>query len=131
MQLQPMIELALLASAARAQRRTKRSRHRLDRRVRPARNVLKLIELYSARLGKDASDPLLQAAIVRAAELRAVAEDLRSQVLRGESVSADDLVRCERLAAAAERALHLDRRQRDTTPTLQDYLASKVTEAPA
>jgi hypothetical protein len=74
------------------------SRYRFDRRTRTARRAKELAESYCDRLGDDASDPLLSAAIVRAAEPRAVAEHLRARAMQGAPVSADDVVRMERLA---------------------------------
>jgi hypothetical protein len=49
----------------------------------------------------------LAVAIGKAAELVALAEDMRARALRGVDVNADDLVRMQRLADASVRRLNL------------------------
>jgi hypothetical protein len=70
----------------------------------------------------------LIAAVGRAAELVAISEQLRADVLRGLPVSADDIVRVERVAASALRALHLPSASSKPAPTLADYLKQQAAE---
>jgi hypothetical protein len=69
----------------------------------------------------------MRIAIDRAATLTVVAEDARARRLAGDlDITLDDLVRTDRAAAAAVRALGLDRgRKRSDPPALdlQSYLA--------
>jgi hypothetical protein len=97
-----------------------------DRRRREGRRAKELAALFSERLGDASRDATLQIAIGRAAELVAYAESLRARALRGEDVPPDDVVRTERLANLAMRALHLDRAAAPRGPTLAEYLASKA-----
>src|SRR6516165_5662563 len=84
-------------------------RVRLDRRTRIAQRATRLRAHYFALLeqtGRDVQSVELIAALDRAAELQAIAEHLRADALRGRAVF-DDLVRVERVAASALRALRL------------------------
>ena len=56
--------------------------------------------------GRDVQAVELIAAVDRACELQAISEHLRADALRGRAVF-DDLVRIERVAVSALRALHL------------------------
>jgi hypothetical protein len=96
-----------------------------DKRTRTGRRASELAKVYAACIGESANDPITETAIRRASELRALSEALRARALRGdEMVSADDIVRVERLAEQAERALRLDQRERERerVPSLADYL---------
>jgi len=98
---------------------------RVDNRFRTPRRAKALRERYTAMLvaaGRDVRSVELIAAISRAAELQAISEQLRADALRGLPVSADDLVRIERLSAAALRALHLPAAASKQAPSLADYL---------
>jgi hypothetical protein len=46
-------------------------------------------------------------------------------MLRGEAVSADEVLRTTRAADALTRRLHLDRRNATQQPSLSDYLAAR------
>lgn len=96
------------------------------------RRARSLAALYTYMLG-DVS-PTLQVKIARTAELVAIAEATRAAHLRGESSAPlDDLVRVERLAAAAVKQLGIADRKPVPQPSLQEYLASRtgnVTHAP-
>jgi hypothetical protein len=85
------------------------------------RRTRELAQVYADRLGDLALDPLVANNIQRAAELTAFAEELRQRALRGEHVPADHLVPAERLADAAVKRLHLDRKPQPTG--LLDQLA--------
>jgi hypothetical protein len=122
----PRISVRSVEDAPLKQPRRKRPMRRIDGRLRVARRVKELTQLFASRIGEAAADPLVVAAIKRASELRAIAESLRARLLRADpAVSPDDLVRCERLANQAERALRLDRhsQERSQVPDLKTYLA--------
>jgi hypothetical protein len=103
----------------------RRARRPFDRRYALGRRVLELEGVFRTRLGPDvADDPVMATAIRRAAETVALSEDLRARMLRGENVSADDVLRTTRAADALTRRLHLDRNPK-REPTLADYLATR------
>jgi len=84
-------------------------RVRLDRRTKLAQRATRLRAHYLALLeqaGRDVQSVELIAAVDRACELQAISEHLRADALRGRAVF-DDLVRIERVAASALRALRL------------------------
>jgi hypothetical protein len=65
-------------------------------------------------------------AIERAAQLQALAEEARARALRGDpKVTLDDVVRLNRLAEHAVRALRLDRHHMAQAPTLTELLAAE------
>jgi hypothetical protein len=98
-----------------------------DRRTRLGRRVDVLVALFTAHLTGELS-PVVMVKIASAAELQALAEHYRASFMRGTAtVPLDDLVRLERLARQAVRALGIDDRAtaKTTTPTLSDYLAKR------
>jgi hypothetical protein len=99
---------------------------RLDGRTREARRARELQATYSEQAGGELTADLA-ARIRRAAELTALAEAKRAQLMRGDegAASLDDLVRLERAAVAAVRALRIDDRAKAKQPSLREYLASK------
>lgn len=101
-------------------------RYKFDRRSRIGRRSDALFKSFTAQLGSDVP-PELAVKIVSACELTALAESYRAAFVRGEAtVPLDDLVRLERLAHAAVRSLHLDRRNAtQKQPSLTDYLAAR------
>jgi hypothetical protein len=99
-------------------------RVRLDRRTKICQRAVRLRAHYFALLeqaGRDVQSVELIAALDRAAELQAIAEHLRADALRGRAVF-DDLVRIERVAASALRALRLPNAASKPMPTLGDLL---------
>jgi hypothetical protein len=95
----------------------------IDKRFALGRRVKQLTAIFRARLGADAADPVLDAAVRRAAEIAALAEHLRARALRGEDVSPDDVLRMTRSADLLTRRLHLDRHKpQPTSASLFDYL---------
>jgi hypothetical protein len=96
----------------------------IDRRTRIGRRMKELVMLYSARLGDAALDPVVALSIQRAAELAALAEDLRWRALKGDpEATPNAIVRITRLADLSVRRLHLDRPQlQPSTPSLAAYL---------
>jgi hypothetical protein len=108
----------------RRKRSKKPPRHAFDRRTRMGRRAVQLVATFSQRLGADADDPVMSAAIRRCAETVALSESLRARALRGEPVSADDVLRITRTAdVLTRRLLHLGQRAQ-RAPTLDEYLAS-------
>jgi hypothetical protein len=105
-------------------RNHRKARRPFDGRYVIGRRVRELIAVFRARIGSDADDPVVSTAIRRCAETVALSEGLRARMLRGEPVSADDVLRSTRSADALTRRLHLDR-PKQTTPTLSAYLASR------
>ena len=65
--------------------------------------------MFRARIGPDADDPVVSTAIRRAPRLSRLSEDLRARTLRGEPISADDVLRASSTADLLTRRLHLDR----------------------
>jgi hypothetical protein len=111
-------------------KRRRRRRKVPDGRTWVMRRTKTLAKLYAERLGEAALDPITAAAIQRAAELTALAEDLRQQALRGLPIPADDIVRTTRLAAQSVKQLHLDRHKpQPVTPDPLDYARQYDSEA--
>ena len=107
----------------RRNKRTPKPRQPFDKRTLLGRRAVELVSVFRERLGSDATDPVLDAAIRRAAETTALSESLRARMLRGENVSPDDVLRTTRAADALTRRLHLDRHKaRPTTSSLAEYL---------
>ena len=104
-------------------RNHRRARKPFDGRFFIGKRVKTLVDVFRARIGPDADDPVTATAIRRAAETTALSEDLRARMLRGEAVSADDVLRASRTADLLTRRLHLDRRNTTQTPTLSTFLA--------
>jgi hypothetical protein len=114
-------------------RRKKLPRHTYDRRSRLARRISTLAKTYRARLGEAASDPVIAAAIARAAETVALSEDMRARMLRGEAVSPDDVLRMTRTADFLTRKLlaKVERATLDHSgPSLDDIMAEGNEGAP-
>jgi hypothetical protein len=110
---------------ARKRRSHRKARKPYDGRFVLGRRVHELVDVFRARIGPDADDPVMSTAIRRCAETVALSEDLRARMLRGEAVSADDVLRTTRAADALTRRLHLDRRNTKQAPTLAAYLAAR------
>jgi hypothetical protein len=106
-------------------RNKRRARVPIDQRTALGRRVRELVDVFRTRIGPDADDAITATAIRRCAETVALSEDLRARMLRGEAVSADDVLRTTRAADALTRRLHLDQRNVKQTPTLSDYLAAR------
>jgi hypothetical protein len=89
------------------------------------RRIKLLTAAFRERAGLDVSDPdpVLLAAVEKAARLTALAEDAAARATRADpKVSLDDVVRMTRLADLSVRRLHLDRRNTKQQPSLADYL---------
>jgi hypothetical protein len=105
----------------------RRAHVRIDKRFAIGRRIKELTLTFRERLGLDAdADPLLVAAVERAAQLQALAEQAAARALRADpKVAYDDVVRLSRLADHAVRRLHLDRHNTKQAPTLSAYLAAR------
>jgi hypothetical protein len=104
----------------------------IDKRYVVGRRYKQLVAIFRERLGLDDNpDLLLLAAIERAAQLQALAEQAAARALRGDvSIAYDDVVRLSRLAEHAVRKLHLDRHNTKQAPTLADYLVARGGSTP-
>jgi hypothetical protein len=101
-------------------------RQPFDKRTLIGRRAVALAATYRARLGAAAADPVVTAAIDKAAQLTALAEDAAARALRADpKVTLDDVVRLTRLADVSVRRLHLDHRNTTQQPKLSDYLAAR------
>jgi hypothetical protein len=96
----------------------------IDGRTRSGRRARELARQFENALGDSLTDGQ-RLAIARAATLTAIAEDRRTRALAGEPVLLDDLVRVERLAAQAVKALGIGQRRESAAPSLDQYLANK------
>jgi hypothetical protein len=100
---------------------------RVDGRSKAAKRVKALAAGYTARLGGGA-DAATLAAVQKAAELGALAEELRGKALRGEGAALSEVLKLEGVADRAVRALGLDRKRTPVARTLASYLAARNTE---
>jgi hypothetical protein len=129
----PIVSAAVTRMVPAKPKPNKRRAHvQIDKRFAIGRRVKQLTATFRERLGLDANpDLLLLAAIERAAQLQALAEQAAARALRGDvSVAYDDVVRLSRLAEHAVRKLHLDRNNTKQAPTLADYLVARGGSAP-
>lgn len=100
---------------------------KVDRRSRLGIRIRELTEMYIVALGGELS-PLKREAIGDAAQLKALSEDQRGAWMRGEAkCSLDDLVRLERRADQAVRALRIVARPRAREPSLIERLRAGST----
>jgi hypothetical protein len=116
-------------SAANEPQKPRRSRAQtltgVDKRTTLGKRIAELKALYIDALGgADALSPMMRLKVDEAAQLKALAERARGDYLRDGTGSLDDVVRIERKASAAERALRIVDKVRDTTPSLAEYLAA-------
>jgi len=98
------------ASAADAPRRSRAKRlTTVNRSTRLGKRIDELKALFSEALGEDALAPMRRMRIAEAAELKALAEKARGDYLRDGAGTLDDIVRIERKADQAVRALGIER----------------------
>jgi hypothetical protein len=118
-----MVLLAAVMPPKRRRRRGPKPRQPFDKRTLLGRRVMQLVGTFRERLGAEADDPLVAAAIRRAAEVTALAERWRSRMLRGERVSTETVLRLTRTADLLTRKLGLDRHKpQQAGPTLADVI---------
>ena len=103
----------------RRKRDRRRTLTRIDRRSRLGKRIDELTILFAGALGGELS-PVRKLSIERAAQLSALAEQARGDHMRNQGTS--DIVRLERAAAAALRALG-DLEPKPRGPTLAELLA--------
>ena len=115
------------AAPAKPKPNKRRARVSVDKRFAVGRRVKQLAITFRERLNLNVDgDPLLLAAVERAARLTALAEQASARALSGDpAVAYDDVVRLNRLSELALRRLRLDQRHAQTTPTLSTYLAAR------
>lgn len=96
---------------------------RVDRRTALGKRIAELTAIYTSALGSDdALSEMKRLRIGEAAQLKALAERARGDYLRDGSGSLDDIVRVERKASTAERALGIvEKRGRPTSPLLEHF----------
>jgi hypothetical protein len=116
-----------VAYAAEVAPKVRRSRAivltRVDRRTALGKRIAELTAIYTAALGSaDALSPMKRIKIEEAAQLKALAERARGDYLRAGTGSLDDIVRIERKASAAERALGIVEKL-PPKPTIHDIAA--------
>jgi hypothetical protein len=97
---------------------------RIDGRSRAALAVKARLASYDARLGT-AADAVETAARLTAAELAAIADDLRAARLRGETVDPNELDKAQLRADRAERRLGLDRKREPVHVPLRERIAAE------
>lgn len=104
----------------------RRARVAIDKRYSLGRRYKALERMFTDRLGPAAADPVVAAAIEKAARLTALAEDASAKAVNCDpNIDMDTVVRLNRLADLALQRLHLDRRQtRPAGPTLREYLSA-------
>jgi len=96
---------------------------KVDRRTPLGRRVTELTGIFATAVGGELT-PLRRLAVDKAAQLTAIAEKARGNFMRDGIGSPDDIVRLERKADQAIRALCIVETKRDATPSLADYLQS-------
>jgi hypothetical protein len=94
----------------------------LDRRTRVWKRVAELTALFTAALGDIELTPLRQMKIDRAAQLTALAELARGRFMRNGEGTLDDIVRLERKADSAVRALGIVE-SKPKTPSIAEIVA--------
>jgi transposase len=122
------IESATVASRVPAPKRRnhRKARVQIDKRFALGRRIKQLTAAFRERVGPDADqDPVLLAAVEKAARLTALAEDAAARATRG-TATLDDVVRLTRLADISVRRLRLDRHKVPTTPSLAGLLRDEA-----
>ena len=109
---------------AKPKRNKRRAKASIDMRFVIGRRIKELTAAFRERVGPDADqDPVLLAAVEKAARLTALAEDAAARATRG-TATLDDVVRLTRLADISVRRLRLDRHNTKQA-SLSDYLAAR------
>jgi hypothetical protein len=113
-------------------RRPARERSRYNGNSREHHRVRALAAGFRAQLGDASLDPIMSAAITRAAELTMLAEMKRAAAIRGEDVDLGDLIRLEGAARRAVADLRLPIIEREEKGSdLESYLADNGGAEPA
>jgi hypothetical protein len=116
------------ASDAPKPRRSRvKSLTRVDRRSSLGKRIAELQVIYTEACGGAGSfSAVKRLRVADAAQLRALAEQTRGAYLRDGVGNLDDIIRIERKASHAERALGIVEKPRSAGPTLAEYLAQKA-----
>jgi hypothetical protein len=118
-----MTQVDAAVPPVRRRRRGPKPRQPFDKRTLLGRRVVELIGTFRARLGAEAADAVVDAAVQRCAEVTALAEVMRAKMLRGEKVSTETVLRLSRTADLLTRKLGLDKKpQASGGPSLADLL---------
>jgi hypothetical protein len=96
-------------------------RRRFDGRTATAVRIRALVKQYATALGDRAANPPMAAAIKRASELQALAEQARADAIRNGTFDPISLSRIEGCASRAIRALHLEAVEPPPPPSLASY----------
>jgi hypothetical protein len=96
---------------------------RIDRRGRLGKRVAELTAMFAGAVGGEQT-PMRKLKVEKAAQLTAIAELARGDFMRDAKGTLDDIVRLERKADQAVRALGLAEETRQVT--LADYLAARA-----
>jgi hypothetical protein len=91
-------------------------RHVFDRRTKVGRRVVALMAVFRSKLNGDADDPIVAAAVRRAAEVTVLSEELRAKMLRGERVNTETVLRLTRTADMEVRRLGLGKAKAEAEP---------------
>jgi hypothetical protein len=113
-------------TGVRPTRNGKRAPVAIDRRFAIGRRIDLLATTFGERAGLDETDPdpVLLAAVEKAARLTALAEDAAARATRADpKITLDDVVRLTRLADLSVRRLRLDLRTKQQ-PSLSAFLRS-------
>ncbi len=113
--------------ASKPRRSRKKGLTTVDRRSRVSRRITELQALFLSALERAGAvlTPMRRMRLEEAAQLKALAEKARGDYLRDAVGSLDDVVRIERKADAAVRAIGLpSESSRPAPPSLADYMKS-------
>jgi hypothetical protein len=118
-------------ASSKVQRLRPKTLSHVSRRTRLGRRIAEMTAIYLSALGGEAAlSPMKRLKVDEAAQLKALAEKARGDYMRDGVGSLDDVVRIERKASAAERALAIVERQ-PRAQSLAEYLASKAAQKAA
>jgi hypothetical protein len=125
-------EVVTNATPAKRKPNKRRAKVRIDHRFALGRRIKHLTAIFRAKLGPDADDPVMDAAVRRAAEVTVLSEQMRAKMLRGERVNTETMLRLSRTADLAVRRLRLDKvKAQPSEPTVAEYVASLEREVEA
>lgn len=108
--------------APKPRRSRKRTLTTVDRRTRVWKRIAELTALFTAALGGAEATPIRRMKIEQAAQLAALAEIARGRFMRNGDGTVDDIVRLERKADGAVRALGIVE-SKPKPPSIADIVA--------
>jgi hypothetical protein len=101
---------------------------KIDKRGRLGKRVAELTAMFASAAGGEVT-PMRRLKVEKAAQLTAIAELARGDFMRDGKGTLDDLVRLERKADQAVRALGIDEARGRPKLTVQEYLAQRAAGA--